>query len=335
MANFRLRPGEYDARAFGVLADGSSDDVAAMQAAIDAVDDAGGGTIILPPGIIQLTAAPTTVNGSLAQLHLPTRQTTDPAIAIRFVGSTPPMICSVIGAIATPVGGTILRSTATSGAVFGGKSPEGGFLNFSCVLAAFEKLTIRLPDNPAVTGLDLGYIGNCLLRNVVVDTGGYDTDVITQPTTTTQYGIICPRFNNDAYTRLDSVMIVGCRTGIMLGEHANIDDLGTWGCYHALEVGNQNLAMRIGLWKDVHCRNGINVTASGTPHPRLDVGVFSIEYVPSGGSPTWQRRQADVIDSGNLLYGVCRYATNPAGGTSDNSFTKTGGTHFTCTSMEV
>jgi hypothetical protein len=44
-----------DARNYGVTADGTTDDTAALQAAIDAIDPTKGGTILLPPGTIKLT----------------------------------------------------------------------------------------------------------------------------------------------------------------------------------------------------------------------------------------------------------------------------------------
>lgn len=53
-----LAPGAPDVNVknFGAVGDGSTDDTAAIQAAIDACAAAGGGTVLIPPGTYQLTA---------------------------------------------------------------------------------------------------------------------------------------------------------------------------------------------------------------------------------------------------------------------------------------
>jgi hypothetical protein len=56
-------PGVYLATSYGVTADGSTDDTLALQAAIDAMEAANGGTLYLPLGTIKITST-ITVNGS-------------------------------------------------------------------------------------------------------------------------------------------------------------------------------------------------------------------------------------------------------------------------------
>ncbi|WP_376956396.1 hypothetical protein ABNQ39_00195 (plasmid) [Azospirillum sp. A26] len=57
----------YDARAFGVKADGTTDDWAALNAALDAIDALGGGFLILPVGVISVSDTLTIGNGSNSQ----------------------------------------------------------------------------------------------------------------------------------------------------------------------------------------------------------------------------------------------------------------------------
>lgn len=51
----------YDASDYGVVADGTTDDTAEIQAALDAASAAGGGVVQLPPGQIALTSATITI----------------------------------------------------------------------------------------------------------------------------------------------------------------------------------------------------------------------------------------------------------------------------------
>ncbi|WP_349617118.1 glycosyl hydrolase family 28-related protein [Azotobacter salinestris] len=55
--NVLFEPGVFNARDFGALGDGVSDDRAAIQAAIDAAHASGGGTVYLPPGEYRVSAA--------------------------------------------------------------------------------------------------------------------------------------------------------------------------------------------------------------------------------------------------------------------------------------
>jgi hypothetical protein len=57
----------YDARIFGVTADGTTDDLAALNAAMNAIDALGGGVLVLPPGAIRISDTWTIGDGSNSQ----------------------------------------------------------------------------------------------------------------------------------------------------------------------------------------------------------------------------------------------------------------------------
>ena len=56
-------PSTFDVREFGALGDGSADDAEALQAAIDAAVSAGGGSVVMPPGVYRLTRTITLGDG--------------------------------------------------------------------------------------------------------------------------------------------------------------------------------------------------------------------------------------------------------------------------------
>ncbi len=326
--------GWVNVKAHGVTGDGSTDDTAAIQTLITAAGAAGGGTLFFQAGTYKLSSAPTTVNGSTAQLHFPSIGVgVQGNPVIRLLGAWPNMLiaASVDSTILPSTSGAIFSSTATSGAVFGGATAGPGF---TLLTPWMENLTVRVPSNPQCHGIDLLWVEQCLLRAVQVDTGIMQCDNIVAPTHGT-YGIRLPGINCGAFTRLENCFVIGFDTGILLGEHADLDAIQVWGCKNALEVSNQNHAMRIGRLLDVHCTNGINVTASSTPHPRLIVHEYATEYVTSGNqgtAPDWQRRATD-IKGNDVLYGLANVAAVEGNVGPTSQWLTSGITHFVATSL--
>jgi hypothetical protein len=316
---------------FGAVGDGTTDDTAAIQ---DAIDWAGavGGTLLVPPGIYQMDGPQVVRNGASAQVHWPEIELTGgPGVGLRIAGTHPQsMTPSVIGSFPTPATGAIFRSTATSGAVFGGKTDGSGMsYPWTIVNVHLQDILVRLPANPQATGIDLGYAAACRLTNVIVDSGEWGIDDIPEPTATGQYGVILPRVQNGAYTRVDSLLVIGCYTGIRLGEHADCDSLSPTGCYYAIEVGdNENHAMHARRVLDLHCRNGIRVAAT-SGFAGLDVDQYDTEYMIS----SWQSRQYDLDDPANRLYGQCRSWTCRAFVGWTGKVRKSGGANFAITGV--
>jgi hypothetical protein len=106
-----------DARHFGVKADAATDDTAAMQAAVNYVQNNGGGILHLPPGFI-FVSSPITINKSL------------------IMAGTGMGVGSGIG----NSGGTVIRNTAAAGDVFVISSDESVILrDFSIDAAGISK----------------------------------------------------------------------------------------------------------------------------------------------------------------------------------------------------
>lgn len=293
-----------------------------------------GDTLYFPPATYLLSRAPTTVQGSLAQVHFPSIAGNSQGYPVyRLIGALPNSMIPATGAAnISPTTGAILKSTATSGAVFGGAVTGG---NFTLCMPWMEYLTIRAADNPQVTALDFSLIVQCFLNGMTIDTNVYNSDNVTQPSHST-YGIKMPGINCGSFCRLCNSLVMGYDTGVLFGEHTDIEGLQTWCCNNDAEINNQNHGMYVARWLSVRSRNGINVTASGTPHPRLRIDEWAIEYLDSshqGTAPAWQLRQKDLIDASNLLYGSANVMPVEANVGPTTQFLKNGGANFTVTAF--
>src|SRR5207342_958851 len=67
--------------------------------------------------------------------------------------------------------------------------------------------------------------------NVVIDVGSYYVQGLTQPTTSTSYGIRASASGNGAYSRFGAVNVIGFYKGFQFYEHCNGYSTQTaWGC---------------------------------------------------------------------------------------------------------
>jgi len=298
-----------------------------VQAVIDEMAAGPGGELIF------MEAEPYLFNGALqdgarrnAQLLLPSIAITDTQKTIGFRGAIVPAF-SPSGSTDTPLPkATILQSTLASGsgtqpAFIGGRGPVGGvFDEASYVHAEFSDLVVRLPANPSFSGINLQRIGNIRTKDLLIVAGAkLSTPQITQPTTTTSYGMIMPQFNNGILQEAQGELnIVGFYNGIRLGELAHLYNLWVQNCILGMEVPfsyHASLIQRMivfwcptGIkWLDDHC-----------------VDILQLDIERAAGSQ-WYSPVAELSDIGNLGSGELRWLTVLAGVGRVHSFTKIGG----------
>lgn len=320
----------FDAVLYGAVVDGSTNDTAAWQAAIDACATAGGGIVTSSkPGVSIISGALQDTSGANSQLTLPQVDYVDSEpISIALVGPVPaPSILSVIGTTVAPDNHLVLKSTLASGsgAVIGAIGPSGTFGNFTSIHVHLENLTVRTVANPTVTALDLRRVASVSVGlGVVVDTGSYDVDALTQPSSSGSYGVRLPGNNNGAQVDVTRLDVVGFYTGVQHSEHLNADHIVTWGCRVGLETTAGNHASRIQRLMAVHCTTPWKATGGAAA---IDVGQFDIEHASS--SQGWRQTTNDIDDASNYLSTFVRWWSVLAGTGPHNSFTINGGTGVT------
>jgi hypothetical protein len=285
-----------------------TDDTVAVQAASDACEAAGGGVVWFPRGIYVINGALQDTSRSNAQLLFPRRHVVNAApITVLWLGESPPAWQPTVSASTVPVitGGVVLKCTlnTTGGSqpcCIGAWGPSGSALNISSVRASMRNITVRMPVNPVLTAIDLSHCSQCDLDDVSVDAGQYTVSNIPTPTTATSVGVKLPFSSNGAFTRVGTLGIVGFYNAIQIWEHAQISDLGVFGCLNGLLFeAAQYHSSWVGRVDVVHVKYPIVGNGAHCVH----IGVVNHERQASGNFTTVN----DVYDPSSYLRGSLRW----------------------------
>lgn len=311
---------------YGATGDGTTDDTAAILATQDAAVAAGGGIVFFnkPTGDGYLA------NGSLLDtsrsnsiLRLPSLDALDDEqITIVWMGELPPPpVMSVVGATTVPNNHVVIKTTTNSGsgtpALLGGWGPSGSFEDFTFLFFGCYNITFRLPSNPVLTAVDTSHVTAVDFDQVVMDVGSYYVQGLTEPTTSTSYGLKLPGLNNGAYTRLGAVNVIGFYNGIQVGEHTYGEQVALWGCKRGIVTVAGYHASHFDRLMTVHCERGI-VATGGTHY--LSVDQYNTEHAVSG----WWITDYDVDDPSNWLIGRIEWKVTKAGTGHDSTWTVNG-----------
>jgi len=318
-------PTIYDVTDYGATGDGTTDDTVAIQAAIDAAaagSSGGGGVVYFPAGTYVVNGALQDTSRSNSQLVLPILHTgTDEQMTIVLRGEfAPPAIPAISAAIPSPTAHSIIKGTLNSGtgSLLGGWGPSGSSGDFTNVFLQVENLTFRMPVNPVLTALDFTHLVGIDLDNVCVDSDEYNMADMTEPTTSTSYGIRCPMLNNGAYTRLGVVNVVGIYKAYEFSEHTVGQQVNAWGCKQAFVFNTAVHASYFDRLMAVHCERVIVAVATHY----VDIAQLNIEHAGSG----WWVTDYDIDDASNYLKGKLRWHAVLASFGVHDTFTVNGAT---------
>jgi hypothetical protein len=316
-----------------------TDDTTAIQAAVDAAMTFGGGEVDIPGGIYMIAGALGGVGNSQLLISVVDQSTTPPAKlkAISINGLMyGPTSYNIFGSDQLPsTSGTILFSpvdnSGTAPAMISCGPSSGAFSTFSGINVAINELSFRTAYSPqnAIDNINMNNAYAFVGRGIVCDVAATTNQMVaTAPAgTLAGSGIRTPRVDNGAKTTLIDCTIAGKPIGFDWCEHANLIDCETYFCKVGYLVNSANHALygeRIAYY---HTSQGF--VMNGASEVRLTVGQVAVEHAASG----WPATTADVNDPSNLIHGTCSAAVVLAGVGPDSTFSKTGGTNFTCTVM--
>jgi hypothetical protein len=189
----------------------------------------------------------------------------------------------------------------------------------SWVALYLENFTVRLPQNPTNGGIDTYNLPWVSMKNIRVDVTGSATHVgnggnwtVTEPTTTTSYGIRGPSDNLPAGCIYENVTVVGFYNGIQPGELWRGDNLNLYACKWPLVIPQHTHAGQFGYILVCNSPNTIKVTGVA----EANIALLDIEHDTStgGSGPTWvEPFGVDIEDPNNYLRGRINFHMHDTG----------------------
>jgi hypothetical protein len=301
---------------YGAVGDDRTDNTSAFSAALDDIIQAGGGRMVIPAGVYR------------GRIILPPFQASS-WISVEIVGAGQP--APVFGTVGSfPLldrGGTILKSDAPSGpaVISATPDPDSPYCRFSMFCVGIRNLEVRTCDDPAISGIDLTYAQQCILENVVVNTGVYSVQA-SQPTHGTA-GIVTPRCNNAALTLLRNIVVTGYHSGIVVNEHTDGDGINLACNVNGLEFVFAHHASRFGRVGAQRCTHNILVSGRhGFSIQQLDIEISGKGQHDTANA--WQRTAFNLNDPDNLGTGDITYWVVEGGVGAVDTFTRNGGANI-------
>lgn len=302
---------------FGAKRDGSSDDTAAINAAI-AVAVAGGqanGTnyaeVQFSVGIYQVNGALRTDQSGRAQIPLPKIDTFSsvfdpPKFTLVLRGTQDSSALWDGGQVL--LAGAVLRSNLNTGfdATFGSPSVIGGptqqqvgdsySTNLLLVMDGFSLVT---PNNGQSVGIDLQNVAQCNIGTLSLN-GSVDPETFTAAPTNGGVGLRMPVNWGEDNSNIWRLAIMGYTYGFIPGEHTTVDSAVIFFSQYGVapQIAKSH-AIRFGYLSTEGCTYHISMTLASTPI-RMDIHLWDTEDVTV---PTTYH----LDDPANLLYGVANF----------------------------
>ncbi len=302
---------------YGAIGDDQTDNTAAFSRCLAALVAAGGGRMHLPDGVYR------------GRIIIPPASRPLPSwITVEIAGASEPThVFGTIGDFPLRDHGTIVKCLAEDGpaVISAQKSAAALYGSFSAVHVVLKNLDVRTYDNSAIGGVDLQHALQCRLENVFINTGVYN--VRAAAPSRPSYGLVTPGINNAAWTVLRNVTVTGYRTGIVVNEHTDGDNIVIGGNLHGLEFVRAHHASRFGRVSS--CRNVNTVTVSGGHG--FSIAQLNIERPGPGQTDpgnAWQATASDVNDPDNLGVADIDYWVVIGNVGARDVFTMKGGAHI-------
>jgi len=320
----------YNVESYGAVHDGVTDDTVAIQAAINACVDGGGGTVYFPNGIYIISGAlqngiefldpyteeTKTVNYN-SQLYIPASYAILRKPAIKLLGE------SGSWRNAYPIG-VILRSTIAGSGTFPSVICSRcwlhtyGYVNYTDVLA--ENISIQVnpfigTTGPSVSGFNFLYASHAIIKNCSV--GLIPTSLTawsaeratwTQPTNHV-FGIGVGIISDDFGELQGTNSVWGMYYGFLLGEGINADCLMAYNCYIGLCKLRSVYGAIVRYYTANWCTNLIAAQpetiylGAGKSTLFVSFGIFEVWDGVSHG-PSWNDLEDYIVDPNDYLFGA-------------------------------
>jgi hypothetical protein len=313
---------------YSAAGDGTTNDTAAIQAAIDAatayaVANTGYAEVIFPPAVYLLSSAGRNDRSGNAQLALPIVGETSNKVTLALLGVADAASMPHWNATTPQRNGVVLKSTwnaadlsgtSNEGSVIGGPTLPNGYVsggNYSNCNIVIKGIQVQVPFTSRgsdTAGIDLRGIANAHVEDVAVFAAATPNQLNgTYSTPGWNFGIAMPVPGNNDLSVLRNCSVEGATYGFYLGEHTVGDRVAAIYCYTGLlnggffsSVGQQHYNW-LGNASIEACVNGLHVVAGG----KIVVDVLSVEgsmnhIVDSTGNATGRVGLGGIISTINV-----------------------------------
>jgi hypothetical protein len=223
-------------------------------------------------------------------------------------GPTPPGMPFTVAAQGENPGSSLILMANSADAQAGGSGGNvinagAGGTTFSCILASFRNLIVRVPAGSGYSAFNLGSAAQCELNDVGSDVAcGTDQPMMTEPASGS-VGFISPIVDNGAYTVLDRCWAIGYGWGFYVNEHFEGDHLVAGWCRTSYVIGAGFHGAHIGRCGSYHSGVHLGTNMVSSPETiQLVIDEFDIEDAPSG-SASWAMTSEHFSDPSNQIYG--------------------------------
>jgi hypothetical protein len=310
--------------AYGAVADGTTDDTAAIQAAIDAAfayavaNETAYSEVYFPPSASSYVISGALVQGGTtfgnAQLTIPIRAGTARKVSLvlrgGYDGAAMPYWEQTVG----QRWGVTLKSTLTAqtnssdwGApsVIGGPSVSGAEALYGSSTADFNNVAIivwgigiSVPLDPTIAGFDFRGLAQCRIEQCAVIADSTPAVMaVTTPANDFSFGVGLPQnFNNDRNMVLD-VSVYGVYYGFIVGEHAWIDRTASIYCHTGMFIMGTSENIHSSAFGSISieaCDTGFTTNGGDSYGVPINVAACSFETID-----TWH-----IDDNSNSFAGT-------------------------------
>lgn len=282
---FNVKSAPYNA-----AGDGTTNDTAAIQAAIDAAAAYAAANnsyaeVLFPPATYLISSAARTDRSGNSQLALPVVSGTNNKLTIALLGVEDAASMPHWNATSPQMNGVVLQSTwnatdqsgnSNEASVIGGPTLPNGYVSgavYSNCNIVIKGIQIQVPHTARgsdTSGIDLRGMANAHLESVAVFAAGTPNQLnATYTTPGWNFGIAMPVPGNNDLCVMQNCSVEGATYGIYLGEHLAADRLAVIYCYTGLLGGGffssvgQSHYNQIGSVSAEACVNGVNIVGGG------------------------------------------------------------------------
>lgn len=350
---------DFNVKMYGAKGDGIADDTDAIQAAIDACCEAGGGTVFIPNGIYRLHKVQSRTDGTYTKtghLFIPVTSSLENRITLKIKGEsavqyTTFYVNSRMGTGVTGNKGTTLYSDYlpddTSKALDNPISVitsigwKNGGIPQNVTIVKMESFNICTKCSdlgyPFVSGIDGSLMAQLDCRDMDIRTDGLVKNLKKSPTGHICFGIMIGANLDDPHQSLDYINISqGFNYGLISGMHLTARCVDIQTCINAFTFSKGGHFSEFSLVTIHHCANNIvcldkefdNVKIGAT---RVLFHLFNYE-TQIGSTPSDFGFQKAVVDPNNYIFGKCDYFLGWSA-TGSNEWTMDGGRNLKCTSL--